>query len=411
MGTGLTLLMQGKRYKPMIRRCVCLSVAGTALQLLAGPVNPSFLTYPWGVVLALNYLYLLILLRTNADQWKWVQQWCDRPTYITSLASMLLLTLLFGMIRQDGSTEGWTGLLGFTQMSRSWIFNLFLFQFMTAVGLKAVDDVHHWRKRNLANVIMHASFFIVLAASIFGSGDKTRVRVTAALGMPETMGVTEEGIRTELPFALTLKEFVLDEYPPHLHRFHQEKLSPEFISIEGEGSQGALGNWQVECLEFLEYAGRLTEDSAYQAMNHVGATSAIRLKAYHPDTRHTVEGWVSCGSHIFAGSALLLPDGSQLVMPRREVKKFLSKIEVMTEDGKQSFDISVNHPATVGPWKIYQSGYDSTRGRWSTISILECVKDGWYTATHIAMWMILIAAATMFIKGRNGRQHPKEDNV
>ena len=114
----------------MLKRCVCLFLAGTALQLLFGGINPSFLAYPWGVVLAVNYIYLLILLRTNANKWKWVNHLYDRPAYITSLASVLALTLLFGLIRQDDSSEGWAGTLGFTQMSSSWIFNLFLLQFI-----------------------------------------------------------------------------------------------------------------------------------------------------------------------------------------------------------------------------------------------------------------------------------------
>ncbi|MBQ3191636.1 MAG: cytochrome c biogenesis protein ResB, partial [Bacteroides sp] len=121
--------------------------------------------------------------------------------------------------------------------------------------------------------------------------------------------------------------------------------------------------------------------------------------AFHSDTHQIVEGWVSCGSHIFIGCTLSLPDGSELVMPRREAKKYLSEIEVTTEESKESYQISVNHPASIGAWKIYQSGYDSTRGRWSTTSTLECVKDGWYIPVHIAMWMILIAGIMMFIWG------------
>ena len=109
----------------MMQRCALLLVAGTALHFSLGKVDPSFLAYPWGVIIAVNYLYLLILLRANADKWKWVKGWYDRAAYITSLASMLVLTLLFGLIRQDGSTDGLAGSLGLTQMSSSWIFNLF----------------------------------------------------------------------------------------------------------------------------------------------------------------------------------------------------------------------------------------------------------------------------------------------
>ena len=286
----------------MMRRCALLFVAGTALHLLFGKINPSFLAYPWGLVLALNYLYLLILLRINAQKWAWVQTWYDRPAYITSLASMLVLTILFGLIRQDGSTEGWTGLLGLTSMSSSWIFNLFLIHFTTVIGLKAVDDVWHWKGRRLANVLIHASFFILLVSAIFGSGDKLRLKAVLPVGIPIHRGVTPDRRPVELPFTLTLKEFVCDEHPP----------------------------------------------------------------------------------------------------------RYLSTVEITEADGKMTTsDISVNHPANWGVWKIYQSGFDNTRGRQHTVSILECVRDGWYTSIHICMWMTLIAGG--FLLAGGWRNHKKKE--
>ena len=46
----------------MIGRCALLFLAGTALQLYIGNVDTSFLAYPWGLVGAVNYLYILIIL-------------------------------------------------------------------------------------------------------------------------------------------------------------------------------------------------------------------------------------------------------------------------------------------------------------------------------------------------------------
>ena len=397
------------QYRSIIRRSVCLLLAGTALQFIFGSINPSFLAYPWGLVLAINYLYLLIFFYTNADKWKWVKHLYDRPAYLTSLASMILLTLFFGLIPQEGSTDGWKGSIGFTQMPSSWIFNLFLFQFMTTIGLKAIDDICQWKKRKLTTLFIHVSFFIILIAGIFGSGDKTRLHVKTVIGNPVQIGISSNGKQTLLPFTIVLKEFSLEEYPPQIHSFHKGACSKEFIIMEQEGSKGLLGKWQVECLEYLDHAGRLSEDSAFSAMNHVGTTTAIRIRAYHPTLLQTVEGWVSCGSHIFAGSTLTLPDGSELVMPRREAKKYLSQVEISMEEGKKTFNISVNQPASIGPWKIYQSGYDSTRGRWSTTSTLECVKDGWYPVIHIAMWITLISGCILLIKGWKIKK--KEDRV
>lgn len=312
--------MLSQRYKQLIGRCALLFLAGTALQLCVGSVDASFLSYPWGLVLAVNYLYLLILMYANRGKWKFVHRLYDRLSYLTSLSSMLVLTLLFGLIPQDASIGGVMDWLGFNQMSSSWIFVLFMFHFMTIIGLKAIEDVHHWRERSLLAVLMHVSFFIILVSATFGSDEKVRVRVTAVEGHPVSFGMTERGKQVELPFTIFLKDFSLEEYPPHKQ---------------------------------------------------------------------------------------VMPDGTEVVMPRREVKKFLSEVEIWEGEEKRSFDIAVNHPATVGSWKIYQSGYDSARGQWSTISIFECVKDGGYVFIHISMWLILLASGMMCLFGRKKKKEEK----
>ena len=307
----------------MIGRCALLFLVGTALQFFGGDVDASFLFYPWTIVVSMNYLYILILLYTKSDSVKCLRRLYDRPAMLVSLASMLVLTLLFGLIRQDGSTEGFWGWLGFTRMTSSWIFVLFFVHFTTVIGLKAVEDVHRWKQRKLPVVLMHVSAFIILASAIISSGEKVRVRVTTSLDAPISMGVTEDRRMYELPFTLTLKEFTLEEYP----------------------------------------------------------------------------------------SQVVVVDGQEMVIPRREVKKFLSRVAVTDEDGTEEVEILVNHPARIGAWRIYQSGYDSSRGKESTISILECVKDGWYPAIHVAMWLILIAGAWMMLGGWKVQNKKKEDKA
>ena len=310
-----------QRYKLMIGRCALLFLAGTALQLCIGSVDASFLSYPWGLVAAVSYLYLLIILYACQKRLKFVKRMYDRPSYITSLSSILVLTLLFGLIPQDPSIGGWLDLLGFNQMSSSWIFVLFLFHFMTVLGLKAIEDVHGWRRRSIPTILMHVAFFVILVASAFGSGEKVRIQVTAIEGHPVSMGLTDKGMRVELPFTILLKDFSLEEYPPVVH---------------------------------------------------------------------------------------LLPDGSEEVLRRREVKKYLSEVEIWEGEEKHAFDIAVNQPASIGSWKIYQSGYDTSRGKFSQISILECVKDGGYLAVHIAMWTILLSSVLIFIMRTMNKMEGKD---
>ncbi len=398
--------MLTRRSKQTTIRCTCLLLAGTALQLSVGAIDPSFLAHPWGLIAAANYLYLLIFLALNKEKYRWTEWLCSRDAYISSIASMLVLTLLFGLIRQDGNPVGVVGFLGFTQMKNSWIFNIFLFQLMTVLGMRVVEEIRNFQKRRLPITVIHLSFFLILAAAIFGSGDKMRVTVTSVQGEPTNRAVMKDGRVVALPFTSRLKKFTMEEYPPHIHLYSADNLTKEYVAIEKKGDEGKIGIWQVECTEYIEMAGKKPDEAHYLSMNHVGATTAVYLKA--TDGRHSVEGWVSCGSHIFPATTLQLPDSAMLVMPPREAKKYLSQMEVDENGDKRGIEISVNHPATVGSWKIYQSAYDRTRGKWSTVTVLECVKDGWYPVVEIAMWVSMVVGVLMFVFGNRQRKEEEK---
>lgn len=398
--------MPSRHYKKTVVRCACILLTGTALQLFTGGVDTAFLKHPWGIVLAANYLYLIILISFNKDKWKWSEHFTGRQTYIGSLTTMLVLTLIFGLIRQDGSDEGLMSALGFSQMKNSWTFNIFLLHFTTVMGIKATDDLRNIKRDKPHTIIMHTAFFVILFAGIFSSGEKTKIRLTAIQGKPTNIGTTSKGEKTELPFIIRLKDFSLEEYPPQIHIFSKNSLSKEFVTIKDKNIKGTLGKWHIECTEYIEMAGRKPQENTYFPMNHVGATSATRIKA--TSQNDTIEGWISCGSHIFPGSTLTLPDGNILIMPQREKKKYLSEVEIISNEKKETFKISVNTPASIGAWKIYQAGYDDTQGKWSTTSVFECVKDSWYPVTHTAMWLILTAGVFTLLTNRLKKKSKKQ---
>lgn len=381
-------------------RCLLLFVVGIVLQCVVGDLDNSFLRYPWGLILAVNYLYLLVLLHFQRDKWRWVNRLSDHYASVSALGSMVLMTIIFGLTRQDASTEGVVGLLGFSRMTSSWPFNLLLFYFTTTVGLAVVDDLHHWRQRGLAAMMSHLAVFVVLTCGMFGSADKMRVTVNAHLERPVAEGIDSKGVSQTLPFAITLKEFAMEEYPPKLYLLdtRQESSSEDFLLVEEATSEGEIDGWKLRVERVIDMAGRMPDSEEWLEMVHTGAAPAIYLKATNSATGESYSGWVSCGSHIFEPSYLRLGERYAVAMPRRDAKRYLSRVDVEQMSGeRERFDIEVNHPARIGAWRIYQVGYDTARGRWSSVSVLECVKDGWYSAIHIALWLMLSAGVVMFV--------------
>lgn len=384
-------------YIPTLR-CVSLAVVGMVLQVAVGDLDNSFLRYPWSAIAAVNYLYLLVLAYVMEDRWQWVRDLRSGHSSVVSLASMVVMLLIFGLTRQDGSTEGVAGVLGFTRMTSSWVFNLLLINFLTSLGLAVIDDWRWARYRKLAPMLSHTAVFVALVAAMFGSGDKLRVRVPLYLDHPTYEAVDAAGARRELPFVVTLRDFRMEEYPPKLYLYDMaaESLSQEFLSVDE--SAGVVGDWQLSVEEYLPMAGRMPEETEYRAMQHVGAAHAALVVARNAASGEQLRGWVSAGSHIFEASTLALGDGVAVVMPAPEAKRYLSLVDLeQTDGGVRRFEVEVNHPARIGAWRIYQSGFDQERGRWSTMSVVECVRDGWWSIVQVALWMVLASAVVMFV--------------
>ena len=387
-------------YKRAFLRCALLFVVGTTLQLAVGDIDSSLLHYPWGLILAVNYLYLLVVAYAMRNRWRWLRQLGDDKACLSSLAAFGAIVIVFGLTRQDPAREGLVGALGFSRMTSSWPFNLLLFYFMTTLGIRTVSDIHHMRDRRMAAVLTHLGVFVLLVAGTFGSGDTVRCMVTTRVGTPVSIGRDDAGHEVRLPFALTLDDFSIEEYPPKLYLLdtRRESSSREFLSVEADGAEAVIGDWRIRAEHSLDMAGRLPEESDWRAMKHVGAAPAVYASAENTVTGERFSGWVSCGSHIFEPSYLMLDDGMAVAMPRREAKRYLSRVNIMEEGGiRRDVEIEVNHPARVGSWRVYQVGYDTSKGRWSDTSVLECIRDPWYGAAHLALWMLLAAGVVMFV--------------
>ena len=400
------------------------------MQMAAGGIPAAFLRYPWSLVAAVNYLYLLVLVYAMSDRFRWLRTLWDGKSCITSLASVLVMVIVYGLVRQDGSKDGLAGVLGFTSMSDSWIFNLMLAALMTSLGIRTVAELGRAGQmagmlrtgritdflHNAARTLVHVSVSVLLVAGIFGSGDKVKCRLTARLGEPVGMAADAEGKAVVLPFSVVLEKFTVDGYPPKLFVFDSEEdaLSEDFLSVEEEGVKADVAGWSLSADRYLDMAGCMPGDTVYRELEHVGAVPAVYVTAENLSTGERHAGWVSCGSRIFSSSSLALGSGAAVVMPPPEARQFLSRVSVTDKDGNRDVaDIRVNHPARYGAWRIYQAGYDVTQGRWSTVSILECVKDPWYFLVDAALWLMLVSGALMFlsggVKGTRGKTEDRPD--
>lgn len=395
-------------YKEGFAICGGLFLTGTLLQIVLGKCSLDILSYP--VNICVGILYVAVLLTAYAFSRKsYVVRWMSSySAAVTAMLSVVALTVIMGLTRQVQPDVTLTGLdkwLGFPQMLSACSFILLFFWFTSLLGVTTIKRIHHFRWRDLPFVLNHLGLFLALTGAVLGSADMQRLKMTTQIGKAEWRALDERQQLRELPLAIELKEFTIDEYPPKLMLIDNAsgkalpEGQPENLLVEDEVGGGKLMDWEIDITKKIPMAASVaTADTMnFVEFHSMGAAYALYLTAENRKSGERREGWVSCGSFMFPYKAIRLNEEVSLVMPEREPRRFASNIKVYTESGRQdSTTIEVNKPFEIEGWKIYQLSYDESKGRWSDISVFELVRDPWLPVVYTGIWMMIVGAVCLF---------------
>lgn len=408
---NLTMSSQPRGYIKGWTICGGLFFTGIVLQLYSGKIVPDLLHYPVNLIFGALLLVMILLFYLISKKIKRIQWFTGFPAGITALASLLLLVIIMGLTRQlpssqDLSHESGFVRLGFMQMTVSWPFILLMLYLLWILGLIILKRLGRFQWKDAGFIFNHAGLFLALFGAIWGSCDLQRLRITAHLNTPEWCATNEKNEMIELPLAIELKSFNIDEYPPKLMLLDNitgealPKKRPQTVSVDTFPLTAELLNWKLEITRYLPSAAALVNRDTvnFVEYNMEGATSALYVKAHNETDNTWKEGWISCGNHMFPHAYLRLNDKVSLIMPGREPKRFASNVMVYTQSGysKEGL-IEVNKPLSIDGWKIYQLSYDEVLGKWSEYSVFELVKDPWLPVVYCGIVMMLGGAVFLFI--------------
>lgn len=406
-------------YKEGFAICGGLFLTGIFLQMTLGKCTLSILSYPVNVCVGLLYVVILLSAYTFSQKSYFIRWMGSCQAAVPSMVSVAVLTVVMGLIRQVKSDIPLSGIenwLGFSQMLSACSFVLLFLWMVTLLGLTTIRRIHHFHWRDVPFVLNHLGLFLALTGAVLGNADMERLHMTTKIGQAEWRASDENQKMRELPLAIELQDFTIDEYPPKLMLIDNETGKalpvgkPENLLIEDDFHAGHLLDWEIHIEKKLPLAANVaTQDTLnFVDFPSMGAAYAVYLTAVNDKTGRKHEGWVSCGSFMFPYKAIRLDDQTSLVMPEREPRRFASEVKVYTESGRRdSATIEVNKPFELEGWKIYQLSYDESKGRWSDISVFELVRDPWLPVVYTGIWMMIAGAVCLFALS----QKRKEDNV
>ena len=360
---------------------------------------------------------------------------------IPAIAAAAILTLIMGVTKQVAEGKRPMDPVGLTKMLSFWPFIL-VYVWMTAiVGEVTINQIVRFSWRRFPTLVSHVGLFLILTCGTLGSADMLRVKMYCETGQPEWRGLDAFNNVHQLPVAIQLEKFTIDEYPPKLmlidktgRPLPQDK--PENLLVDNGMKSGQLLDCKIDILKRIDNAvpvmlskmigkmpegmmGNIRMDSLGQARNKDGyiasdasgsacallvrVTIGVNANGSSDSNlikghKEVVTGWITSGSYLFPYQALRLKDGRMLAMPNREPRRFASLVNIYTQSGQNiQTEIEVNKPFTIEGWKIYQLSYNEQMGKWSNLSVFELVTDPWLPVVYIGIFMLLIGAVGMFL--------------
>ena len=412
------------RYRESIAFAGGIVFIGLVLQLTTGNFNFFLLQSPVNLILG-GITILFLVLFSFARKSPFYQWFSGVPFSVTIICTLLVLSLIMGLTPQvtklsPHDTDVFT-LLGFRQLTSSWPFILVYFLTLLSLATLITRRLIAFRKQDYAFYFNHIGLWVLLFAAGLGSADIKRYVMHVREGEAEWRVYSENKDVLELPIAIQLNDFDMEEYPPKLTIIDRETgepqppSKPDYFQIDEKRPTGSLNGWDLELKEYIHQAIR-NSDSTYQEVPMPGSSPAAKIKVKNRQTGNTLEGWV-CGGNM-AQLYMTLPLDSQycIVMTQPEPKRFLSDIKVFLkkdDEGKNVEDIEtileVNKPLRIGSWTIYQYGYDNQAGRMSTYSSLELVYDPWLYPAY--MGIILLAIGSVCLLWSGNRKNGKKDDL
>lgn len=375
-----------------------LVVIGALLQACLGPINWQWLAWPANFIVLAAIVAVLIaawLLRQRA----YFLRFASTPAAaVPAACTAALFTVVMGVTRQAAHYDPAADPIGISAMLRFFPFVIAYAWVAIIVGLTAIGQLSRFSIKRLPSLLCHAGLFIALACGALGSADMQRLKMYCSKGQPEWRAIDEERNVVELPLAVELEKFSIDEYPPCLMLFDTAgnalpKKKPAKLVL-APAATGSLGAWSVRVVRYYESA--YPSQRGFAASTAAGSASAAEVEARRGD--EVKRGWVSCGSFAFPPAQLDLAKDASLAMPPREPRRYSADIDLYTRSGKNlSATIEVNKPLRESGYDIYLLSYDEQMGKWSDTCVLEIVSDPWLPAVYAGMFMILAGAAMMLL--------------
>jgi hypothetical protein len=365
-------------------------ITETKAPKLIWPVNLVFL-----LLLAI-ISYLIFLLARKRVEFRWFY---STPASIAAVTLFVVPSLLMALIPQKQS-ESFFFLFDVTS---SWTYSIGVIFFLIILGTVTIKRLTKRSKKNIGFFLNHFGLWLCIASAHLGAGDIQKLNMFLEEGKTTWYGIGNGNRTEELNFAVKLRDFSMEEYPAKIAFI--ESASGQIIKHNNkpllidphEGLQFRYKNFDLKIEKLFMSSAPVM--NRFEPVLGMGATQSVKIIKTYND--HTDTFWISGPGILYRQQMYQIDSGTTILMTKPEAKRFLSEISVFEKEGSL-YDtiIEVNKPIDISGWKVYQTSYDASQGRWSTQSILELVKDPWLPLVYMGFFLLIAGAFYLIWTGK-----------
>jgi hypothetical protein len=378
-------------------------ILGFVFQAASGGVILRPAVFPMNLIAGFVFLALLVFIFFRFNKHLVIKALGSVKLALPAIFGFTFLVLIMGFVKQDVEPKNTISkLLGLTQMVKTWPFILINIYLMVLLGVVTLKRMSPFSLKNAGFFLNHFGLFLVLFSTALGRSDMQRLTMNCYQGQTEWRATDATGKTHELPIAIELQKFNIDEFRPKVTIINNATGQ---IALQNGKSQYEmldrnsfdLAGYQIIMEQFLQSSGRVGD--SYFPVNEPGSAPSAKLKVTKGD--NVITGWVCSGSFAAQPEALKLNEQYSLVMLPAEPQKFSSALSIQTKSGKNiNTTIEVNKPFELEGWTIYQLGYKTEMGRWSDLSVLELVRDPWLPVVYLGIFLMMAGSTFLFIYGK-----------
>lgn len=398
------------RYREGFLIALILMITGFIIEAITPQQGISIPSFPFNMYAGMAFITTIVFLHIFYRDFALVRWLSTIPAATSAICLITVMTIFLGVFHQDGpQAEGFPAAIGLTHVKNSWAFLLAQLYVLTSLGLVVMRRSVPLKRKNFGFILNHAGLWIVIAAASLGTGDLRRLRMDLYQGQTIWYGYDNNSRVYELPFALELNNFDIEEYPPQLaivdsHTGSLSDPAQRPLPYIEQGKTTRLMDWTITVEEFLPMAmaSGSEGENEYDFSEETGAPPYARITAINESTGETAQGWISCGSFMVNSEYLWLDGKNLLVMTLPEPKKYQSYVTAFTmREEPRELVIEVNDPPKVAGWRIYQLSYNQNMGKWSDLSVVEAVRDPWLPVVYLGFFMLFAGAVYIFWIGKD----------